>query len=111
MFSVFDEVVENAIGIESHNNIDHKYDPTLENMFVLMSAYQEGDYIVPIKLEVKKFKDKQNTLYVAISLEKIKMTELYARGNTEIGVTQRTRSVNISILDIFKKSTPLTKLF
>ena len=33
----------------------------------------------------------------------IKMTELYARGNTEIGVTQRTRSVNISVSDIFKK--------
>ena len=111
MFSVFDEVVENAIGVEVHNKSEHKFDPTLDGMFVLMSAYQDGEFVVPVKLEVKKFKDKQNTLYVAISLEKIKMTELYARGDTKNGVTQRTRSVNISIANIFKKINPSDKTF
>ena len=37
-----------------------------------MIAYRDGGYIIPVKLEAKKFKDKQNTLCVAISLEKIK---------------------------------------
>ena len=111
MFSVFDDVVESAVGVEIHNNINHKYDPTLENVYVLMSAYQDGDELVPIKLEVKKFKDKQNTLYVAVSMEKIKMTELYARGNTDNGVTQLTRSVNISISNIFSKINPSDKSF
>ena len=96
MFSVFDDVIESAVGIEIHNRTDYKPDPTLNNVFVLMSAYRDGDFIVPVKLEVKQFKDKQNTLYVTISLEKIKMAELNARGNTENGVTQRTRSTNLT---------------
>ena len=111
MFSVFDSVVENAIGIEIHNRTDYKPDPTLDNVFVLISAYQDGEFIIPVKLEVKKFKDKQNTLYIAISLEKIKKTEVLGRGNTENGVTQQPRSVNISIAQIFKKINPSDKKF
>ena len=111
MFSVFQDVIESAVGVEVHNNVNHKFDPTLENVFVLMSAYQDGSDLVPIKLEVKKFKDKQNTLYVAVSLEKIKMTEVLDRGNTEIGVTQQPRSVNVSIANIFSKVNPLDKSF
>ncbi len=105
-FSVFDAVVENAVGVEVHNRKNYKPDPTLDNIFVLMSAYREGDSIVPVKLEIKKFEDKQNTLYVAISLDKIKMAELHARGNTVNGVTQRTRSTTISIPDSTQKINP-----
>ena len=64
MFSVFDTIIESAVGIEIHNKEHHKPDPTLENVFVLMSAYQDSNFIVPVKLEVKRFKDKQNTLYM-----------------------------------------------
>ena len=39
------------------------------------------------------------------------MTELYARGNTDNGVTQLTRSVNISIANIFSKINPSDKSF
>lgn len=111
MFSVFDSVIESAVGIEVHNRTDYKPDPTLDNVFVLMSAYQDGDFVVLVKLEVKKFKDKKNTLYVAISLEKIKRTEVLGRGNTENGVTQQPRSVNISIAKIFEKINPSDKSF
>ena len=55
MFSVFDEVIESAVGIEIHNRTNYKPDPTLDNVFVLMSAYQDGENIVPVKLEVKQF--------------------------------------------------------
>ena len=111
MFSVFDDVIDSAVGVEVHNNINHNFDPTLDNVFVLMSAYQDGDDLVPVKLEVKKFKDKQNTLYVAVALEKIEMTEVLGRGNTEDGVTQQPRSVNISIANIFRKINTLDKSF
>lgn len=111
IFSVFNEVVEGAIGVEIHNRAEYKTDPTLDNVFVLMSAYQDGEHIVPVKLEVKKFKDKQNTLYVAISLEKIKMTEVSEQGNTKNGVTQGSRSVNVSIARIFSKINPSNKNF
>ena len=111
MFSVFDSVIDSAVGVEIHNRLDYKPDPTLENVFVLMSAYRDGEYLIPVKLEVKQFKDKQNTLYVAISLEKIKMTEVSGQGNTENGVTQSPRSVNISIAQIFGKINPSDKNF
>ena len=111
MFSVFDSIIESAVGVEIHNRADYKPDPTLDNVFVLMSAYQDGEFIVPVKLEVKKFKDKKNSLYVAISLEKIKMTEVWKQGNTETGVTQSSRSVNISIAQIFGKINPSDKNF
>ena len=108
MFSVFDRVVKNAVGIESHNrNVDgYKTDVTLKNVYVLMSAFEDGDLIVPVKLEVKEFKDKQNTLYVAISLEGIKKTEVSKQGTTENGVAQNSRSVNIIIRDLFSKINP-----
>ncbi len=106
MFTVFDEVVNNAIGVEVHNKNKegYKVDPTLKNVYVLVSAFQDGECIIPVKLEIKEFNDKQNTLYVAISLNKIKTTEVSGQGNTTSGVTQYSRSVaNISIYCFLKK--------
>ena len=106
MFSVFDKVIDGAVGIEVHKRTDYKNDPTLENMYVLASAFLDGDTIVPVKLEVKKFKDKPASLYVAVSLHPIKMTEVWKQGTTENGVAQNSRSVTISISDLFAKINP-----
>lgn len=106
MFSVFDTVIENAVGIEVHKRTDYKPDPTLKNVYVLMSVFVDGDYFIPVKLEIKEFNDKQNKLYVAIALDGIKKTEVSKQGTTEIGVAQSSRSVNISILDLMKKINP-----
>lgn len=38
------------------------------------SAFEDESKIVPVKLEIKGFVDKDNTLYVAIALESIKKT-------------------------------------
>ena len=111
MFSVFDEIINRAIGIETHNRNDYKQDVTLDKVFVLVSAYQEGENIVPVKLEVKKFKDKTSSLYVAISLSAIKKTEVWKQGTTDNGVAQNSRSVNISIADLFKNINPSDKSF
>ena len=106
MFSVFDTVIENAVGIEVHKRPDYKPDPTLKNVYVLMSSFADGDYFIPVKLEIKEFNDKQNKLYVAIALDGIKKTEVSKQGTTEIGVAQGSRSVNISILDLMQKINP-----
>ena len=111
MFSVFDSVVENAIGIEIHKREDYKPDATLKNVYVLISAFEDGDFIVPVKLEVKEFKDKQNTLYVAISLQTIKKTEVSKQGTTENGVAQGSRSVTINVADLMRKVNPLDTNF
>ncbi len=108
MFSVFDKVIAQAIGIEVHNknDIGYKPDPTLENVYVLLSAFEDGDYIVPVKLEIKEFKDKENKLYVAIALDKIKKTGVSEQGTTENGVAQDSRPVKITITDLMQKVNP-----
>lgn len=114
MFSAFDKVITNAVGIEVHNRNDegYKYDPTLKGVYVLVSAFRDGNYIVPVKLEIKEFSDKENGLYVAIALEKVKVTEVSGQGNTKNGVTQSSRSVTkISIARLFRKINPNDKVF
>ena len=113
MFSIFDDVVSKAVGIEVHNrNIEgYKTDPTLENVYVLMSAFVSGDLIYPVKLEIKEFKDKPNTLYVAITLNGSRIwtkkeTGVSGSGSSETDVAQNSRPVNISISDLMKKVNP-----
>ena len=79
--------------------------------YVLASAFNDNDNVVPVKLEIKEFYDKPNTLYVAIALNKIKMTEVWKQGITQRGVAQNSRSVNISIADLAKKINPKDENF
>ncbi len=79
---------------------------TLKDIYVLISAFEDGTDIVPVKLEVKEFIDKDNSLHVAIALERIKKDEVVKQGNTEFGVTQNSRSSNIRIADLFSKINP-----
>lgn len=134
LFSVFDDVIDSAVGIEVHNrNAEgYKSDPTLKNVYVLVSAFVDGENVVPVKLEVKEFGDKKNTLYVAITLDKIKKAEVSESGSsvedvaqssrpasTEVS-TERTsvkevaysaRSINISISRLFEKINPSDESF
>ncbi len=105
LFSVFDSVIENAVGIEVHNRNSggYKPDPSLKNVYVLMSAFEDSDNIIPVKLEIKEFKDKQNTLYVAVTLEEIKKAEVSKSGSSTGEVAPNSRSANISIARIFEK--------
>ena len=108
MLSCFDDIIDSAIGIEVHNrNADgYKPDPTLKNVYVLVSAFEDGNQIVPVKLEIKEFADKDNTLYVAIALESIKKDEVVKQGNTTSGVTQDSRSSTVNLTDLFSKINP-----
>lgn len=112
MFSCFDDVIDNAIGIEVHNRNKegYKVDPTLKNTYVLVSVFEDGSYIYPIKLEVKEFTDKDNSLYVAIALEGIKKEEvLEARDIND--VAQASRSSTISISRLLSKINPKDENF
>ena len=74
MLSCFDEIIENAVPIDIHGD---KYrntaraDADLKNVFVLVSAYRDNG-VVPVQPEVKEFIEKDNSLYVAVTLHKIK---------------------------------------
>ncbi len=129
LFSCFDEVIDRAIGIEVHNrnNEGYKVDKSLKEMYVLVSAFEDGKDIVPVKLEIKEFNDRANKLYVAVALEGIKKNEVVKQENTNNSVTQalarsndevvksefanksrtdNSRSFNISLSQLLKKVNP-----
>ena len=75
MLTSTDGIVKNAVLVEVHRD---KYegtvreDRTLLQVDVFLSAFSDGEDIVPVKMEVKEFKNKDNSLYVLVTLEKIK---------------------------------------
>lgn len=83
----------------------------LQTLRALVSAFEDGANIVPVKLEIKEFVDKKNSLYVAIALESIKKDEVVKQGNTESGVTQSSRSSVIRIADLFAKINTIDESF
>lgn len=120
MLSCFENVVDSAIGIETHNRNEagYKVDPTLKNMYVLVSAFQDGENITPVKLEIKEFSDKPNTLYVAIALDSIqsdkignKKSGIATEGNTVSGVTQSAPPLTVSLADLFANVNPQDNSF
>lgn len=113
MFSCFDDVIESAVGIEVHNRNKEGYktDVTLKSVYVLVSAFEDGESIVPVKLEIKEFYDKSNTLYVAIALESIKKDEVVKEGDIINDVTQASRPSNISLSDLFASINPSDERF
>lgn len=79
MLYVFDDVVKNAVPIEVHTD---KYDgteranPNLKYDYVLLSAFSDGEYIIPVEFHIREFNENvkdPNKLYVSITLGKIKI--------------------------------------
>lgn len=74
MLSCLREVTHNAELIESHREAGRhsgKEPGNLVNTHVLVSAFLDGKYVVPVKLLVKEFRGQNNTLYVSMTLDKI----------------------------------------
>ena len=63
-----------------------------------------GPEIIPVKLEIKEFSDKNNVLYVAVALKSIKKDKVVTEGNTDNGVTQAARLSNINITNLLEKN-------
>lgn len=116
MLYVFDDVVKNAVPIEVHTD---KYkgttreNPNLKYDYVLLSAFQDGDYIIPVEFHVKEMNEgatPNNKLYVSVTLgkikienERIKVETSDPNGRTS---TLPTTFSNISIADLVKKINP-----
>ena len=111
MLTSTDDIVGNAIIIEAHKD---KYkgttreDKTLLQTDVFLSAFSDGKDIVPVKMEVKEFKDKNNSLYVLITLEKIKTdkkieTEIVGQATQEESAPISYPVSNIRITEIISK--------
>ena len=113
MLSCFDDVIENAVGIEVHNrnDIGYKVDANLKNVYVLVSAFEDGELIVPVKLAIKELANDPNMLYVAIALEGIKKDEVVTSRSPDTDFTSNARSSTISIPDLFRKINPSDESF
>ena len=101
------KLLDNSVLIEIHS--DKGAGTDLENKqlvqtFVMMSAFAEGNLIVPVQFEVKQFVDNANRLYLAVALTKI---ETGVVGNTTPDKNQASTYLlpvsSISIADLFSK--------
>ena len=87
MLTVFDDVIRNAVPIEVHTD---KYvgtkreNPDLKYDYVLLSTFTDDNYIVPVELHIKEYKESyriNNKLYVSITLGKIKIEDNIITGS------------------------------
>lgn len=108
MLACFDKIVENAIPLESHTD---KYagtkreDSDLRRVYVLVSAF-ETNGIVPVQLEVKEFIEKDNSLYVAVALHKVKDAVLATENVSTETPARAVRISTISLRDLFTNINP-----
>ena len=101
MLSCFDDVVDSAIGVETHNRNTEGYKPdnTLQNVYVLIGAFEDGSMIIPVKLEVKEFSNKANSLYVAIALDSV--------GKGKLGIKKGKIDTEVATVDGELDAAPL----
>ena len=105
MLSATDAIIQNAVLIEAHKDRyagTEREDKTLLQTDVLLSAFADENGIVPVRLTVKEFKDKDNSLYALITLEKIE-TEIKDRGESFATTPTLYPVSEISIPDIVSK--------
>ena len=101
MLSCFEDVIENAQLIEVHRDDEgHNEAPNFLNAYVLVSAFRDGEEILPVKLLVKEYDRMENILYVAITLQKINEAKHYGQRTPKEHISPGSTSVEISIADL-----------
>ena len=108
MLSQLDGIIDNAVLIETHTDQyagTIREDLSLKRVYVLLSAYEDGG-IVPVQLEVKEYTNKDNKLYMAVTLNKIS-TEVKTLRRGQNSPLINARSVDtISVRDLVEKINP-----
>ena len=72
--SCFDELVENAIPIETHPDKKLgtvKGNTDLKQVYVLVSAFKDSNRVVPVQFEIKEYRGNNGKLYMMVALTKI----------------------------------------
>lgn len=97
--------------IEAHNDKykgTRREDPSLKSVYVLLSALKENENtIIPVQFEIKEFIDKENKLYLAVTLNKI---EVNISGQTFAELSDENNpplTSDISITEIIKNINPM----
>ena len=104
MLASLDELTDEAKVIEVH---DDRYigtlreDQTLKNMYVLLGAYKDGSYIVPVEFVIKE-KTGGNKLYLAVTMTKIKETDVMV-APADLTVSNATnQSLTLNVAQLIK---------
>ena len=105
-----DQILHSAILIEEHKD---KYsetkreNPNLDSVYVLFSAFKDGNSIIPVQLEIKKFYREGGRLYVIVALTKIE-ADVLGSANDKNNQARSLISASVySIADIIKNVNPI----
>lgn len=83
MLTVLPEVCAGAVEIESHTDKydgTKRMDPNIKEVHVLLGAFADGDYVIPVQMEIKEYKPGaglDNKLYMTVTLKKQKQGSCY----------------------------------
>ena len=104
-----DKVINSAVLIEKHGD---KYKGTvrenrnLEAVFVLASAFKDGDYVIPVQLEIKKSTDVGGRLYLTVAMTKIEASVLEGTIDENQAFPLIPASTTYNLADIFREINP-----
>lgn len=99
LLPVLRDTLENAKGIERHNN-RYYYDNYTVDFENLLGAYIDGEYIVPVRFGLKHGKMGETTLYVLIDQEKIKAEVIKKARSIKLKATSSRSAYVYSIAQI-----------
>lgn len=109
-----DKVINSAVLIEKHGD---KYKGTsrenrnLEAVFVMVSAFRDGDYVIPIQLEIKKASDVGGRLYLTVAMTKIEASVLGGTIDNNQAFPLIPASITYNLADIFREINPKDRHF
>lgn len=106
-----EQLAYNAVPIEVHSDKKtntKKANPDLKNVYVLVSAFADGDGYVPVQMEVKEYYNRASGLYMSVTLDKIKPDVVSERRLSEDqkGLTHLLSGSKVSIAEIFESVNP-----
>ena len=104
-------LVENAIAIECHENyaVENLKDSQLKQTFILISAFNNEQGVIPVKFDARVTEDNSNKIYVAITAQKIEPNVVLATEDSKSKydpkskVTNQSGSFTANIKDILSK--------
>lgn len=108
------ELLDNSVLIETHTDKatgTERENIRLKQVYVLLSAMQDGESIIPVQFEIKQYVDDNNRLYLAVALTKIETGVMgYTASDNQIRTSLLPVST-ISIPELVAKINPADRNF
>ena len=100
-----DTLVENAIAIECHENyaVENPKDSQLKQTFILISAFNNEQGVIPVKFDARVTEDNSNKIYVAITAQKIEPDVALPTNDSKSKVDNQSGSCTVNIKDILSR--------